>query len=188
MTYTFTVMMIQTSVRNHLYFVLQFCGFVGSSGPSQATLLGSSVGSAGTALTTPGDLRGGSRGSSPPYRSISSSPRDVSSLSWFWGTGEAVAFVFSLCGDTARSRYVNEDRVELAIVGGLEDSTSRCDIVREREGMHMRKGTHAFIISSENNLAGESKSVYPSLALLVTNVDHPPQALAAIAEAAFRAS
>ena len=54
--------------------------------------------------------------------------------------------------------------------------------------MHSQRRAHAFIIFSKNNLAGEPKCAYPSLAFSVTNVDHPPQALAAIAEAAFRAS
>lgn len=67
-TYTLRVITVQTMVMNHLYQYDQFCGFSGSSGPSQVTRFGSVLGSGRKGNRDPENLffGGGSCGSSPP--------------------------------------------------------------------------------------------------------------------------
>ena len=77
-THTFTLSMIQIVVTNHLYPLDQFCGFAGSSGPSQSTIFGSFgafAKRAGPFVT--GLFGGGSSTSSPPYLEIAVSSRVI---------------------------------------------------------------------------------------------------------------
>ena len=83
-THTLRVMTVQTVVSHHLYQNDQFCGFSGSSGPSQVTTFGSGLGlgrkGSGAGCCVLGCGGSGSRGSSLTVSKLDSLSRLASSF------------------------------------------------------------------------------------------------------------
>jgi hypothetical protein len=112
-TYTLTVMIIQTTVTKHLYLTDQFCGLVGSLGPSHVTIFASRVDSDVSVLGTLlwSSFGGGSWISSPPYRSKFSSPREIICRMRVLVWGEC-DWYFPVISGTFSEVSLNESEVE----------------------------------------------------------------------------